>query len=305
MKYEKPPLTLEQQADQLIERGMDADRGVLIERLRVVSYYRLSGYWYPFREPDPSNRGSKLDQFVQGTSLDTVWDRYVFDRHLRLLVMDAIERIEVATRTAIAYHHSHAHGPFGYAEEQTSLPGVDSRGRELLLYSIQKERDRSKEPFIKHFGRKYGDSHPHLPAWMAIEVMSFGGMLTMYRACPDAVQRAIADQFRVPNVIFDSWLGAIHVTRNICAHHGRLWNRVLGVKPKIPRANKFPDWHDPVSVTGDRVFGLLTVCKHCMDIAAPQSSWADSLRTLLETHPAIPTDKMGYPANWQDSPLWN
>ena len=305
MKYEKPPLTLEQQADQLIGRGMEADRDILIERLRVVSYYRLSGYWYPFREPDPSNRGSKLDRFVEGTSFDSVWDRYVFDRHLRLLVMDAIERIEVATRTAIAYHHSHAHGPFGYADDRSTMPRMKSDRHRKLLDSIQTERNRSRELFIEHFETKYGDSHGDLPAWMAIEIMSFGGMLTMYRGCPAEVQKAIADQFRVPDVIFDSWLGAIHVTRNICAHHGRLWNRVLGVKPKIPRAKKFPDWHEPVSVTGDRVFGLLTVCKHCMNIAAPQSSWAESLRILLEKHPAIPTSKMGYPAGWQESPMWN
>ena len=70
MKYAKPPLTLEQQADQLLRRGMVGDRDLMIARLRSVSYYRLSGYWFPFRNSD--------DSFKPGTSFDTVWNRYPF-----------------------------------------------------------------------------------------------------------------------------------------------------------------------------------------------------------------------------------
>lgn len=88
MKYAKPPLTFEQQADQLIQRGLIADRGLLIERLSSVNYYRLSGYWFHRRLPD--------DSFKPGTTFAAVWDQYVFDRRLRLLVMDAVERIEIA-----------------------------------------------------------------------------------------------------------------------------------------------------------------------------------------------------------------
>jgi len=66
--------------------------------LKVVSYYRLSGYWYPFRRSD--------NTFKPDTSFAEVWTRYAFDRQLRLLVMDAIERIEVAVRSKLAHHAS-------------------------------------------------------------------------------------------------------------------------------------------------------------------------------------------------------
>jgi abortive infection bacteriophage resistance protein len=82
MKYGKPALTVEQQADLLLSRGMQGDRGAMIDRLSVVNYYRLSGYWIPFRNPD--------DTFRAGTSFNDVWTRYAFDRHIRLLVMDAM-----------------------------------------------------------------------------------------------------------------------------------------------------------------------------------------------------------------------
>lgn len=51
MKYTKPALSFEQQADQLLNRGFQADRARLIETLSRVSYYRLSAYWHPFKQP--------------------------------------------------------------------------------------------------------------------------------------------------------------------------------------------------------------------------------------------------------------
>lgn len=105
MKYEKCPLTLDEQADRIIQRGLHADRDELIQRLNSVSYYRLSGYLFPFRE-----HGS--DHFRSGTKLSEVWDRYCFDRKLRMLILDSIERIEVSVRTKLIYYFSHEYGPF-------------------------------------------------------------------------------------------------------------------------------------------------------------------------------------------------
>ncbi len=56
MKYEKGALSLEQQADQLIERGLIADRNELMMRLQAVNYYRLSGYLHPYRILDAEGK---------------------------------------------------------------------------------------------------------------------------------------------------------------------------------------------------------------------------------------------------------
>jgi hypothetical protein len=109
MKYTKTALSFGEQAELLLGRGLEADRDELIERLRAVNYYRLSAYWYTFRIP-----GDPADRLRPGTSLDTVWRRYAFDRHLRLLVMDAIERIEIALRTEVVNRFTMQHGPFDY-----------------------------------------------------------------------------------------------------------------------------------------------------------------------------------------------
>lgn len=297
LQYTKPALTLDQQVAQLVSRGMQGDQQLMKERLASVSYYRLSGYWFPFRQPD--------DTYRPGTTFEAVWERYAFDRALRLIVMDAIERIEIAVRNKLSYHHAHASGPFGYVLDPTSLPKLDPTARMALVQRIRDEVLRAnKEKFVEHFRTKYGDSHHDLPIWMATEVMSFGTVLTLYRASSRQIKSEVAALFDVPEIVLDSWLLTLNTVRNICAHHSRLWNRDIGVVPKLPRVRQYPDWHTPVPVEGRRVFTVLTICQHSLRQIAPQTAWAERLKTLLNRHPAIPTGAMGFPNAWQECPIW-
>lgn len=297
MKYIKPPLALDAQVALLHARGMSGDHALIKRRLASVNYYRLSGYWFPFRQPD--------DTFRSGTSFEVVWDRYVFDRRLRLLVMDALERIEVAIRTKLSYHHSLSYGAFAYATDPQSLPKL--RPHELIKF-LDKLRDEKrqgmKEQFVEHFDRKYGDEHAHLPIWMASEVMTFGCVLTMFRGASNQTKQAVASEFGLPHEVLGSWLLCLNTIRNICAHHSRLWNRELGVKPMIPRAERHPDWHRPVVVDNRRVFSVLTICNYCMQKIAPGSKWALRLRGLLREFPQVPLASMGFPREWLECPIW-
>ena len=295
MKYKKPPLTFEQQADLLIARGLSANREILITRLKSVNYYRLSGYIYPFRESDTIIRA--------GTTLDVVWHHYTFDRQLRMVVMDGIERIEVAVRTQLAYLFAHKCGPFSYSEPE-NLPGLGEEAHERWIDELKQETDRSTEPFIRHFRKQYGDSNSTLPLWMLVEIMSFGKTLTFFRGVHGELRREIAALYKVPDVVLLSWLTSLNAVRNICAHHGRLWNRVLGYKPKLPNAKKYPEWHTPVSIPQDRVFIILTIVRYFLGFIAPTSRWQDRLQKLLDSNRDISIAAMGFPADWEKSPLW-
>jgi len=296
MKYAKPPLTFAEQADLLISRGLEGDRDLMIERLSSVNYYRLSGYLYPFR-------GSG-DSFAQGTAFESVWSRYAFDRRLRLLTLDAIERIEVAVRTWIAYHHSHAYGPFAYAVDPSSMSKLKGSRRDKFLDHVKDQIADSKEPFATHLRRKYENCGDFLPVWAATEVMTFGTILTFYRGTTSRVKRNVANEFGLPAEILESWLLTLNSIRNICAHHSRLWNRVLGTKPKMPRVRDYPEWHSPVCIENDRVFGVLTICRYCLSQIAPQSGWKDRLENLIAAFPSVPLLDMGFPPNWRDSAIW-
>ncbi|MCB9448714.1 MAG: Abi family protein [Flavobacteriales bacterium] len=91
MEYKKPPLSVTDQLFLLKSRGLCiADQSRAEHYLSNISYYRLRAYMVPFQVVDDHNH-----KFTPGITFDHVLDLYVFDRELRLLVFDAIERIEV------------------------------------------------------------------------------------------------------------------------------------------------------------------------------------------------------------------
>lgn len=302
MEYLKDPLTFEDQAQKLIDRGLEADQTALIQRLSAVSYYRLSGYLHSFRELDS-------DRYVEGTTLDVVWNRYCFDRRLRGLLLDAIERIEVAVRTQLTYHFSHAYGPFGHCNED-NLPALKIGDYIAWRESLLTETDRSKESFKKHFFKKYGDSHRNLPIWMVSELMSMGSLLTFFKGVDGAIGRKVSTQFGMADDLLLSWLRSLYAARNICAHHARLWNRVLGYAPSLPQKNKYPQWHlrddeGKNLLTNNRSGILLMICRTLLRQISPTSCWHNRVEALFIEYPEIPIKSMGLPADWLTHPLWS
>jgi abortive infection bacteriophage resistance protein len=295
MRYDKPPLTISEQADLLLSRGLIADKEVLLKRLTAVNYYRLSSYLYPFRT---SNH-----HFQINTTFEVIWSRYTFDRQLRLILLDAIERVEISLRTKLSYYFSLAYGPFAYLEPK-NLPRLSISSYAQWLFEFTEEIKRSKEPFIVHFNGKYGDTHEMPPLWMAVEVMSFGKTLTMFRGLENEMKQKIASCYDVSDEIFLSWLVTLNSVRNICAHHGRTFDRKFDYQPKIPREQKYPEWHNPVKIPSDKVFGILTILNYILRFDAPTSQWLQRLYNLLENRVNISLYEMGFPENWNDSPLW-
>ena len=310
MKFSKPFTNYEAQADKLISRGLLGDKAIIIGHLQSVSYYRLSGYWYPFRKTDPVS-GERLDTLDSDATIEKVWDRYIFDRRLRLLVMDALERIEVDARTRLAYLHAEKHGPFGYAEDPKTLPGLNFNDRTRFLEYFREQLSVSSEEFVKHYRTKYGSDHNDLPVWVACELMTFGNLFTFFRGCKPDIQKEVARRYGVSDVVCESWLRSLNTIRNICAHHARLWNRELGIQPMIP--NKDLKWrYDAATALGvqslpipnHRVFAILTICRTCLEVIAPGNSWTERFHQLLAEHPSIPQRGMGLIDDWQKHPLW-
>jgi abortive infection bacteriophage resistance protein len=295
MRYIKHALTFEQQADLIISRGMIADRDILISRLQSVNYYRLSGYWHPFKTPD--------NKFKAGTTFDAVWLRYRFDRQLRIHIMDAVERVEVAIRTQLTNILAMKYGAFAHLN-YANFPNITQTEHTLFIKRLKQDLSRSHEQFVAHFDSKYGNSHNVPPLWMIVELIPFGTTFTLFRAVDDDIKKAIADKYGVSDRVMESWLRAINSIRNACAHHSRLWNRQFGCKPLVPKKKKHPQWHDPVSPSADRIFIIMLILKHMMNTIVPQSEWSKRIECLLDKFNEIPVYYMGFPDNWQESPIW-
>lgn len=289
MRYLKPPLTFEDQLDLLRQRGLtvrDPDRA--LHWLRNISYYRLSAYCLPFKDGEA---------FRPDTAFDDIAGLYIFDRKLRLLVLDALERIEVAIRTVVTYEIAHAYGPFGHANPANFAPDFDHA---RFMADLADEERRAREPFADHFRRKYA-GEPQLPVWMATELLSFGTISKLYQSLEPKMRQRIAAAYGVDAQFLISWLHTLTYVRNVCAHHKRLWNRQLGIRPRLP--SRSLAWPHQVPDNG-RMYAVLVVLQHMLRVVSPRSHWHERLFDLLEQHPNLSLEDMKLAPDWRNKALW-
>lgn len=295
--YSKQALSITDQISLLEKRGIHIEDTDFANRvLETVSYYRFSAYLYPFRKNDGT------DEYVSGTSFNQCWQSYRFDRRLRLCIIDAIERIEVATKTKIVNLLTKRYGPFAHQDPATFAVPINKSRHDELLSFIDAETKKSKEEFVEHFRCTY-DMSQGLPLWMAIEVMTFGNMLTLFRLMKKQDKQFIAKSFGYNERVFESWLTNLNYVRNICAHHGRLWNRHLAVNPVIPA--KDMRWHEAAfPVNPNRIYSTLCILKVLLTVVVPQSKWQSRFYALLNELPLIHRVSMAIPDGFENSAIW-
>ncbi len=292
--YAKPPLTYTQQLDLLQQRGLTVTNHAQAEHLlAVVSYYRLSGYWYPLL-------ADKVNHvFKPGATFDVAFELYKFDRALRMLILREIEKIEVAVRARLIYTCSTAHGPFWFLDQKHFHDPI-AHGN--TLGSLKKELDRSDEEFIKAFQQKYADPLP--PSWMTFEVASFGTVSRLYKNLkPGKMRREVARSFGLSDTVFISWLHTLVYVRNVCAHHARIWNRVLGIAPEQPRTTAHT-WLLTPPANPRKLYFALSIILYLHRTVNPHTTFIQKLKDLFSAHPNVDPAAMGFPANWGKEPLW-
>jgi abortive infection bacteriophage resistance protein len=296
--YTKGPLTFGDQLLLLLRRGLHVEepaRAMLY--LERVGYYRLMGYLFPLRKPDS-------DEYQPGASFEAVIKLYEFDQVLRVLVMEAIGHIEVAVRTAVTYQFGHAYGAFGHLDPANVA--FDSVWHAKWLTGVDEEVGRARETFIDHYKNRYtAPAFPRVPIWMASEVMSLGTLSWLVKAMHTADRKAVAARFNLRAPVFVSWLHAVSVVRNISAHHGRCWNRVLGVKPVRPDDGS---WQYMAALYPiDRMYFMLQVLRALLKCcAADAGAWRARVTDHLRPFLAIPENQrsMGAPPGWEHHPSW-
>lgn len=308
--------TVAEQLALLKSRGMSvADDAAASATLARVGYYRLSGYFYPLRKTQPRGTPGRQDDFQPGTSVELVSELYDFDRQLRLLVLDAVERIEVSLRFDIAHRlgqrHRIAH------EIPAQLDGkfccdIDTRtGRTayqawcLRLQEVVKKAQ--KEDFVKHHAIAYGGK---MPIWVAVEVWDFGLLSKFFAGMKYKDRLYIAQRYGMPEAKYlESWLRAINFARNASAHHSRLWNRNFADRPTFPPS---PPHHHLHHLVGNnhaqtRIYGTLCVLRKMLSVIAPHDDWAARMKALCIAFPANPLIDLsaaGFPPDWQKKALW-
>ncbi len=279
-------------------RGLQIDNESLAEEhLNNIGYFRLSAYFYPLLN------NPKTDHiFKAGATFDMVMTMYRFDRKLRMLLINEIEKIEVAIRSAMVNIISLELG--GNAFWMTDSRYFNPTYFANMVLKIDEEIDRSNQEFIKHFKYKYtAEAYP--PAWMIAEVLSLGGLCTVYRNLADPyLQKIVADYFGIKRGAFTSWVLVLANLRNNCCHHSRIWNREVALIPANPIKHTHA-WIDYANTDPKRIYIRICMIKYLLFTVSPKNTFAQKLNDLLAKYPTIDVKAMGFPDNWESEPLWS
>ncbi len=274
------------------------DRERAIRKIAQVGYYRLSGYWYSsrqFRIDYANGRRTlhRLDAFQARTSFNAVFQFYLMDKALRMLMTDALERVEVYLRTIIA-NELGRHDPMAHLDrlnvaKSALAAGVGSPSGSASLHSAWLDRhekliSQSHEDSI----RSHISSGKPIPVWVASEAWDFGAVSKLYSMLTPNHQDSICERLGVVerNVV-DNWLINLNVVRNRCAHHARLCNRTNPRTLMLPRRGYFNEL-DLDESAKNRFYGLIAVVWYLLKQIGPGSDWLAKVVDVVDAMPRLP-----------------
>lgn len=255
--------------------------------LQTVSHHRLLPY---------------LDSLVRNhhspkqLTFDRVWELYCFDRELRLLINDAIERIEVAFRTSLSETMSYHYSPHWFLQKIIFKNSDRYIGfMEQVDFACRNKHNSSIQEYFKHY------NYPKYPSsWIIFECLSFGTCVSAFTNIKHLKDRkAICNIFKEHPTTMQSWLYAIRYMRNLCAHHARVWNRWFVVSPAL--SFMLGDDFNKQNTCYAHLFILSRLLKK----VSPYSIWEIRLKHLLEMNKSFPIHEMGFAKNLQNNIIWD
>lgn len=317
--YLKQPLSYDNIIVILKSRGLlIPDVAKAKQQLQKIGYYRLSAYAIPFEMC--GTNGVRSHQFMADSTFEHIYNLYSFDCELRTLVLSAIQDIEVALRSAFANNLALiARDAHAYLLPQFFEHIKHKENMSALLQEIERSRD----PHIDHYRNTYlTPSSP--PIWSVTEVMSLGSLskwVYSLRAASNMNAKAdIASFLGFQRYDFlDSFLMLLTITRNICAHHARLFNRLFPARIKIKSAPNTLQSVLSTSAQGDlnnkkKLYNILVLIGYVLEHIDIQCKWKQQLKSSIDVHLGINFNEkhlqqilqtMGFPQDWEDMTFWN
>lgn len=317
----------------------DAELDSLEKRIATIGYYRLEEYTWQFRKQDPQNKSKRTAYFKQKTKFALIWNTYLFDRRLRFLLMDAIERFEIALRSAMTQILT--------AETGTNTPHADTALFPSMLTINKKTGKTRYKKWIESIQAKYDDSGSYdpriehcktihgvldvtkLPIWIVMELTTLGNLKTLYENMRSDLKSRLAIQLGVDEDFLTSSLILLHQVRNRCAHHKRIWNYLWMKKTKRhrPLFSHVPigsAWHlkynesvaEWVSSTvashhtsfdsKDTMF-VFILCGYWLNQIDQTSHWKERVESVIQPNGRVTKNarEAGFQEGWEKHPLWN
>ncbi len=299
--YEKKPTTIAEQIALLKNRGLEIESEEETGHyLSHISFYRLGEYWHSMQS-DVINH-----LFKPNSKFKEVMALYCFDRELRIILFDVIEKLEISLRTKLIYHLSHEFDPWWF---QNFALFTDSLALTKTLSGLEEEISRSrKETSLKNHFKNYKEDGRFPPAWKTLEHTSFGTLSKLYGNLKNSIKSKdmIAREYGAVNHTYlPSWLQSIAQIRNYCAHHSRLWNRNLPSTVKLLAKPPFP-WIEAIPKENEfqKIYVHLCLMKYLLNIVAPGNHFTTYLKELFNKYPNVDPAALGMKERWKEESLW-
>lgn len=263
--------------------------------LMNIGYHRLSAYIFPFYKIPKSDWILK-----DGTTFEQVITLYRFDKKLRIVLFNEIEKIEVAIRSVLANIGCQELGDKYWITKAEYFANAEKFRQTLAV--IEKDLTSSKEEYIEKFKQNYTEDYP--PAWMITEVLSFGNLNYIFsNISNNRLRKLIAGYFGLKPQVFTSWLTVLVNLRNMCCHHVRVWNRDFMLNPTAPRKAS-GIWIDTSRINKNKMFFRLCIIRYFLSAISPDNNFNGKMADLLSMFPSVDITAMGFCKDWKNDPLW-
>lgn len=205
-----------------------SDRDAAARFLRTTNYYRFTGYSRYFQiDPRRGDNG-----YRPGSQFDEIARLMLLDDELRVRLLVALSELEMSFRARFA----HLTGRYlGNGAEYLDPRNFLSDSAETLrrIGKVRLDLVESKSPMVARY--RVGEDISALPIWVAVEVLSFGKTTWLLESLKDSrIRRQLADFFGFESESFPRTMHSLANLRNLCAHHGQLWNRKLTIQCPLP-----------------------------------------------------------------------
>lgn len=205
-----------------------------VEKINHINYYKLKEFAHPLCKT------TKIDGQVnisyEGVTFQEVLRRYYQDKNLRMFLLHAIEKIEVSIKTVVSHEMGLKYGAYGYLNF-----GIWANRKKYTRFQIEEKQHKLKKDILYYVDKSDSkdldiavnrDTDGFPTIWLAVDVMTFGDMVSILEIMNDSLLRKISATYKTTAEEFLSWVRCLQFARNICAHNLNLIDLKLTTKPK-------------------------------------------------------------------------
>lgn len=302
----KQPLTFEEQLNKLIfEKNLIVDENEkkeVLEFLKKVNYYFISGYLIPYRYKTEDN----IDCY-KAVEFKKIKKIIEFDYELKEILYIIIAKIEKNLKTNIAYYfaHNYEYGNISYicpesfkfegiSDEEFENSDIKKIHNKLIEEINMMKRNNKKLPFIIHHEENYGGN---IPIWAIIELFTLGNIEKFFEILNEKTKKDISNNYNIKPHILKNWIHYLRYFRNLVAHDQRLYN----ISVKTPKGIKIKSSEKIINFTTNYIFDYIRILNY---LFLDREYWNKiiiiKLKNLFNKYKEIDIKDIGFNENWEE-----